>query len=62
MGYYVIRFKVEREKGFSYRFISGYLFKSKEKALEHAKEFASKCAEEDETIYYELEQLIVAEP
>lgn len=61
MHYYSIRFKIEKKDGSHFRFISGYLFKSKEKALEHAKEFASKCAEEDETIDYELEKLVVAD-
>lgn len=62
MHYYSIRFKVEKKNGRRFWFISGNLWKSKENALEHAKQFASKCAEEDETIDYELEKLVVVEP
>lgn len=62
MRYYSIRFKVEKKDGGHYWFISGNLWKSKEDALEHARQFALKCAEEDEVITYELETFQVVEP
>lgn len=61
MHYFSISFKVEKKDGSHFRFVSGHLWKSKENALEYAKGYASKCAEEDETIYYELEKLVVAD-
>lgn len=61
MMYYSIRFKVEKKNGSHYWFISGNLWKSKEKAIEHAIQFATKCAEEDETIDYELETFMVVD-
>lgn len=62
MHYYSIRFRVQKENGIHFWFISGNLWKSKENAVEYAKGFASKCAEDDETIDYELEKLVVVEP
>lgn len=61
MHFYSISFKVEKKDGSRFRFISGHLWKSKENALEYANGYASKCAEEDETIDYELEKLVVAD-
>lgn len=61
MHYYSIRFRVQKENGSHFWFVSGHLWKSKKNALEYAKGYASKCAEEDEIIYYELEKLVVAD-
>lgn len=61
MMYYSIRFKVKKKIGGHYWFISGNLWKSKENAIEHAIKFATKCAEADEIIDYELEKFMVVD-
>ena len=61
MKIYAVRFRVEKKNGDCFSFIPGNLFRSKENALKHAKEFVSRCAEEDETIDYELKPFVLVD-
>lgn len=59
MKYYGVSFEVKNNYIGSYWFVSGTLFKSENRAREHAEKFISEGSEPNETINYKLEEFEV---